>query len=85
MNRYFFNKGSSWLALALSASSLLRRHWPFAPRSSAAFPHGAPFSAFPLRGLWKHRCLPAQEPHVSLFRERDGPLQVSVKNIKYLA
>lgn len=30
-------------------------------------------------------CLPACEPGVSLFRERDSLLQVSVKNIKYLA
>lgn len=93
MNSYFFfNKGSPWLVPAPST--------PQPPAVLALGSHilccilheaSLRSPAFPRRGSWKQLsscpllCFPAREPCVSLFRERNGPLQVSVKNIKYLA
>lgn len=66
-------------------ASLLHCHVPVMfPSVASCFLHAAAGSSSQGRSC-QLLCLPAWEPGVLLFREGDRLLQVSVKNIKYLA
>lgn len=92
MNCYFFFLIKNVLILSRppvppepQSASFLHCHVPVTfPSVASCFLQAAAGSSSQGRSC-QLLCLPAWEPGVLLFREGDRLLQVSVKNIKYLA